>query len=86
VLATADSQAETTDQLQAALENITQWTRRWRINLNEAKSVHVTYTLRRKDLRRTIQLNGRRKPLAPGLIFGFPPELETPCQTENTTD
>jgi hypothetical protein len=47
-----------------ALDNITQWTRCWRIKLNEAKSVHVTCTLRRKDLRRTIQLNGRPVPQA----------------------
>jgi hypothetical protein len=64
VLATADSQAEATDQLQTALDNITHWTRRWRIKLNEAKSVHVTYTLRLKDSRRTIQLNGRPVPQA----------------------
>ncbi len=63
-LATANTQAEAADQLQTALNKITMWTKRWRIKLNEAKSVHVTYTLRYKDHLHCTLLNGAPIPQA----------------------
>lgn len=35
--------------LQKNLNEITSWMEKWRIKANEAKSIHVTYTLKKKD-------------------------------------
>lgn len=39
--------AKATKNLQLALDDISEWTKKWRIKINELKSVHVTYTLRK---------------------------------------
>jgi len=57
VMASNESQAEASEHLQVALDHISVWTRRWRIKLNETKSVHVTFTNRRKDLHYQVYLN-----------------------------
>ena len=44
VMASNKSQVEASEHLQVALDHISAWTRRWRIKLNETKSVHVTFT------------------------------------------
>jgi hypothetical protein len=43
--------------LQSALNNIAIWTKKWRIKLNESKSVHIDFTNKRIS-RRPIYING----------------------------
>lgn len=49
VMATASSQEAAIEDLQKALDKISSWTRRWKILLNEKKSVQVTFALRRRS-------------------------------------
>ena len=44
LLTTGKTAQESTESLQAALDTITTWTKRWRIKLNNLKSVHVDFT------------------------------------------
>ena len=39
-----DSNTESTEKLQAAITKVKSWTRKWRIKLNETKSVHIDFT------------------------------------------
>jgi len=45
ILATDGDQQTATDQLQRTLNNVSNWTKRWKININSGKSVHINYTL-----------------------------------------
>ena len=56
-MASNNLQVEASEHLQVALDHISAWTRRWRIKLNETKSVHVTFTNRKKDLHCQVYLN-----------------------------
>ena len=47
--------------LQVCLDNISNWTRVWRIKTNETKSVHVTFSMRR-DTCPQVKLNGIEVP------------------------
>lgn len=47
LLAVGSSIAESTSKLQQAVSRIYKWTRKWRIRLNETKSVHVNFTNRK---------------------------------------
>lgn len=47
ILTVGDSNVEATGKLQAAVNRIQQWTKIWKIKLNESKSVHVNFTNRR---------------------------------------
>lgn len=47
ILATDEDQQTATDQLQRTLNNVSNWTKRWKIKINSDKSVHVNYTLRK---------------------------------------
>ena len=47
IMAVGDSGEEATEKLQRAVDKINNWTRKWLIKLNEAKSVHVDFTNRR---------------------------------------
>lgn len=49
--------------LQKFLNDLLTWQKKWRINTNESKSVHVTYTLRTKTCP-PVTLNGRQIPQA----------------------
>jgi hypothetical protein len=44
ILAVRHSNEEATEKPQEAVNQINNWTRRWRIKLNKAKSVHVNFT------------------------------------------
>jgi len=46
ILATDEDQQTATDQLQRALINVSDWTKRWKIKINSDNSVYVNYTLR----------------------------------------
>ena len=39
-----DSNTESTEKLQAAITKVKSWTRKWRMKLNETKSVHIDFT------------------------------------------
>lgn len=43
-MAVAESNVDSTRKLQEAISHIQNWTRKWRIRLNESKSVHVDFT------------------------------------------
>ena len=64
VMASSTTQVEANELAQEALDKISSWTRRWRIKLNETKSVHVTFTNRRKDIHYVVYLNGVQVPQA----------------------
>lgn len=44
IIAVGDSIEETTNKLQAATDKVNNWTKKWRIKLNESKSMHVNFT------------------------------------------
>jgi len=44
VLAVGRNVKEATNYLQHSLDEISKWTRKWRLNLNEIKSVHINFT------------------------------------------
>lgn len=63
ILAVGKTVEETTAKLQTALNKVNEWTREWRIALNETKSVHVNFTYKKtNDL--PIFLNLARIPFA----------------------
>lgn len=64
VLASSESQNQAVEYLQQALDKISQWTRDWKLKLNELKSVHVTYALRHKNSNLHTFLNGVQIPQA----------------------
>ncbi|VVC24257.1 Reverse transcriptase domain [Cinara cedri] len=47
ILTTSKDQRAATDNLQISINDIYNWTRRWKIKINSDKSVHVNYTLRK---------------------------------------
>jgi len=47
IMAIGDSNTESTEKLQAAITKVQNWTRKWRIKLNETKSVHIDFTNKR---------------------------------------
>jgi len=46
-LKTDEDQQTATDQLQRTLNNISDWTKRWKIKINSDESIHINYTLRK---------------------------------------
>jgi len=59
ILATHKDHIEASERLQESLFYIQMWLKKWRIRVNGAKSVHVTFTTRRKTCPPVI-LNGLR--------------------------
>jgi hypothetical protein len=47
--------------LQSAVKKVTIWTRKWRIKLNESKSVHIDFT-NKKIRQQPIFINGTKVP------------------------
>ena len=64
IMSTDESQLKAVEKLQRALNDVSRWTTDWKIQLNELKSVHVTFTLRRKNNNIHTYLNGRQVPQA----------------------
>ena len=64
IMSTDESQPKAVEKLQRALNNVSRWTTDWKIKLNEQKSVHVTFTLRRKNNNIHTYINGRQVPQA----------------------
>lgn len=56
-IATHKDPATASKKIQNSLNNIEKWTKRWRIKVNEAKCVHVTFTTRHETCP-IVQLNG----------------------------
>jgi len=50
--------AMATHRLQTALHEIQQWLKKWRMKVDETKSVHVTFTLKR-SVCPSVQLNNK---------------------------
>jgi hypothetical protein len=57
VMAVGESNENKTKKLQSALNKIAIWTKKWRIKLNESKSVHIDFTNKRIT-QRPIYING----------------------------
>jgi hypothetical protein len=55
-----------TRKLQSAVNKVAIWTRKWRIRLNESKSVHIVFT-NNKIKQQSIFINGTK--------FNMPPQL-----------
>lgn len=64
IMSVDESQPRAVEKLQQALNNVSKWTRDWKIKLNELKSIHVTFTLRRKNHNLHIYINGVQVPQA----------------------
>jgi hypothetical protein len=58
-MATGNTLDESTTKLQRAADDITIWTRKWRIKLNKTKSTYINFTNQQID-QRSILLNGVR--------------------------
>jgi hypothetical protein len=63
VMAVGESNENSTKKLQSALNKIAIWTKKWRIKLNESKSVHINFTNKRIT-QRPIYINGTQIPYA----------------------
>jgi hypothetical protein len=57
VMAVGESNENSTKKLQSAPNKIGIWTKKWRIKLNESKSVHIDFTNKRIT-QRPIYING----------------------------
>lgn len=64
IMATDADQSKAIEKLQIAVSKIHKWTIDWKILLNRLKSVHVNFTLRRKNSNLTISLGGSQIPQA----------------------
>ncbi len=64
ILSVGDTQDHIMQQLQKAVKGIADWTRKWKIRLNEQKSVQVTFAQRKKDTHYCISVNGTQIPQA----------------------
>jgi hypothetical protein len=62
-MAVGESNENSTKKLQSALNNIANCTKKWRIKLNESKSVHIDFTNMRLT-QRPIYINGTQIPYA----------------------
>jgi hypothetical protein len=47
IMAVGDDVEDATDKLQQAADEINNWTKQWLIKLNEDKSIHVNFTIKR---------------------------------------
>lgn len=47
ILSTGSNEVESSSKLQASVDKIVDWTDRWRIKLNEAKSTHIDFTYKK---------------------------------------
>jgi len=63
ILAVGSSNEEATEKLQTAIDQMQKWTKKWRIHLNESKSVHVNFTNRRFE-HIPVNINNQRVPYA----------------------
>lgn len=63
LMATGRDIVESTSKLQEANDSISSWCKRWKIKLNETKSVHVNFTLRRIENPPNVTLNNIEVPL-----------------------
>jgi len=46
LLAIGSSNEESTEKLQTAINQIQKWTKKWNIQLNQSKSIHINFTNR----------------------------------------
>lgn len=49
IMAVGSTHAEAAEKVQAAVNKIHDWTRKWRIKLNESKSVHINFTNKKNE-------------------------------------
>jgi hypothetical protein len=63
VMAVGESNENSTQKLQSALNKIAIWTKKWRIKLNESKSVHIDFTNKRIT-QRLVHINSTQIPYA----------------------
>ena len=63
ILAVGTSNEESTGKLQTAINQIQTWTKKWNIQLNESKSVHINFTNRRIE-NIPVTINNQKVPCA----------------------
>ena len=64
IMAIGSTLGEATNMLQGASDQIQQWTGKWKIKLNELKSVHINFTNKRIENSLPVTLNGVVVPYA----------------------
>jgi hypothetical protein len=77
VMAVGETVEGSTRELQSAVNKVAIWTRKWRMKLNEIKSVHIHFT-NKKIRQQPIFINGTKVPYANtpkylGMILDGPP-------------
>jgi hypothetical protein len=65
ILAIGENNSESTQKLQVAITEVQRWTRKWRIKLNETKSVHIDFTNQRVE-HKPIYINHHAVPNSDG--------------------
>lgn len=58
ILAVGKTDLEATERLQEAVNSVSRWTKKWKIKLNEEKSVHINFTNKKIKQRIPIVING----------------------------
>lgn len=58
ILVVDSSQEAATEKLQNSIHQVEQWTKDWKTKLNELKSTHITFALRKIDPQHNVYLNG----------------------------
>lgn len=58
VLAVGENSEDAADKLQTAISLIERWTNKWKININENKSVHINFT-NKKTMYKPVQINNK---------------------------
>ena len=86
-MAVDNSQSVAVGKVQRTLNKINRWTKGWKIKLDELKSIHVTYALRRKYNGLRTFLNEAPVPqIESAKYLGLQIKLETPCETKSWID
>jgi predicted GIY-YIG superfamily endonuclease len=63
ILAVGSSNVESTGKLQTAIHEIQKWTKKWHIQLNKSKSVHINFSNRRFE-HIPVTINNQKLPCA----------------------
>ena len=62
ILTTKKSAKDSNEALQTAFESINTWTKKWRIKLNQQKSVHVVFITMQNPVNNKLYLDGIKIP------------------------
>ena len=86
ILTTKKSAKDSNEALQTAFESINTWTKKWRIKLNQQKSVHVVFITMQNPVNNNLYLDGIKtlfqQRQIPRYVFGHKVKMERARQKE----